>query len=238
MRTAELADETPHRLALGGLGEVKLTRLGRRVIVGFALSINCRFSAVHRGALYSLHLISLIGVREPGPASGRLPNAFDYPSRLLNVFDYPSLMVLELGSADQHLSIDDICLLTLDERVDFIAGCARLSRHLRPDGGGCLCHFPAFVTLPIAAFATLVAAGHPGRSSAYTDLVSIGYVCADKIGLKDKLLYEKFLRNLVARDRESVDGMDLEHLEKRAAACILESYGIRLSVGDRAPGPS
>ena len=40
-----------HRFAHRGGNEVKLTGLGRRqIIAGFDLSINCRFSAVHRGA--------------------------------------------------------------------------------------------------------------------------------------------------------------------------------------------
>jgi hypothetical protein len=56
VRTAKLAYETPHRLALGGGGEVELTSLGRRPgIVGFALSINCRFSAVHRGLFLTVN---------------------------------------------------------------------------------------------------------------------------------------------------------------------------------------
>ena len=51
VRAPELAHEDPHRLAHRGRDEVELTCLGQPAeIAGFALSINCRFSAVHRGA--------------------------------------------------------------------------------------------------------------------------------------------------------------------------------------------
>jgi hypothetical protein len=51
MWTAQLADETPDRLARRRGLEVELTGLGRPLVVaGFALSISGRFSAVHRGA--------------------------------------------------------------------------------------------------------------------------------------------------------------------------------------------
>src|SRR5262245_21122432 len=50
MRTAQLAHQTPHRLARRRGLEVELTGLGRPLVVaGFDLSISGRFSDVHRG---------------------------------------------------------------------------------------------------------------------------------------------------------------------------------------------
>ena len=50
MRTSELADESADGFARRRRNEVELTGLGRPgENAGFAVSINCRFSTVHRG---------------------------------------------------------------------------------------------------------------------------------------------------------------------------------------------
>jgi hypothetical protein len=59
VRAAQLADESADRLAHRGRDEVELTSLDRPPpMAGFAVSVNGRFSAVHRGTIIPLHRLS------------------------------------------------------------------------------------------------------------------------------------------------------------------------------------
>jgi hypothetical protein len=139
-------------------------------------------------------------------------------------------------SAAHLLGPADLQGLALAERIAFLKGMERLlgPRLGKTEARHCICHMPACVLLPVAAFASLLRDDVKSARKAWGAFAKIRRWCAERlpgidghVGLAD-MSFEAFIAAVAGpRPLLLLDlGEPLESKAKRAAVQMLAAYGI------------
>ena len=92
-------------------------------------------------------------------------------------------------STERELKANDVEGLTREERVSFLKGVALLLEGRLISGKHCICHMPAAVILPVAAYASLLREDVGLARKIWKTFAKIPRLCAEK--LKDELKIKK-----------------------------------------------
>jgi len=137
-------------------------------------------------------------------------------------------------TAAHPLGPADIMSLPLAERIAFLKGIERLMgpRLGKSEAKYCICHMPAGVLLPIAAFASLLRDDLASARKAWGAFAKIRRWCAERLPGVDGhqglggVSFEEFVTSLEGNQLLLNLEVSLEAKALRAAAKMLAAYGI------------
>jgi len=137
-------------------------------------------------------------------------------------------------TAAHPLGPADIMSLPLSERIAFLKGIERLMgpRLGKSEAKYCICHMPAGVLLPIAAFASLLRDDLTSARKAWGAFAKIRRWCAERLPGVDGhqglggVSFEEFVTSLEGNQLLLNLEVSLEAKALRAAANMLAAYGI------------
>lgn len=87
-------------------------------------------------------------------------------------------------STERELKANDVEGLTREERVSFLKGVALLLEGRLISGKHCICHMPAAVILPVAAYASLLREDVGLARKTWKAFAKIPRLCAEKLQIK------------------------------------------------------
>jgi hypothetical protein len=87
-------------------------------------------------------------------------------------------------STERDLKANDVEGLTREERVSFLKGVALLLEGRLISGKHCICHMPAAVILPVAAYASLLREDVGLARKTWKAFAKIPRLCAEKLQIK------------------------------------------------------
>ena len=87
-------------------------------------------------------------------------------------------------STERELKANDVEGLTREERVSFLKGVALLLEGRLISGKHCICHLPAAVILPVAAYASLLREDVGLARKTWKAFAKIPRLCAEKLQIK------------------------------------------------------
>ncbi len=167
----------------------------------------------------SLDVFCMIGVLPARRVRQQLMDSFDAQSFL-------RLKQLQCDPASPcpNFKPEDVALLTLEERADFIEGVIMLHRSLKPAVGQLL-DWPPAIQLPLVALASLLAKNHSSCAENFRLIQSTEWVQIKALKLSAGLGYEEWLRSLAKEAGHDGRAVRSE-LERQAAPqlCLIVGY--------------
>ena len=115
-------------------------------------------------------------------------------------------------STERDLKANDVEGLTREERVSFLKGVALLLEGRLISGKHCICHMPAAVILPVAAYASLLREDVGLARKTWKAFAKIPRLCAEKLQIKKeegdehldlrKLTFDQFIAEVTGSRRD------------------------------------
>ena len=115
-------------------------------------------------------------------------------------------------STERDLKANDVEGLTREERVSFLKGVALLLEGRLISGKHCICHMPAAVILPVAAYASLLREDVGLARKTWKAFAKIPRLCAEKLQIKKeegdehidlrKLTFDQFITEVTGSRRD------------------------------------
>lgn len=115
-------------------------------------------------------------------------------------------------SAERELKANDVEGLTSEERVSFLKGVALLLEGRLISGEHCICHMPAAVILPVAAYASLLREDVGLARKTWETFAKIPRLCAEKLQIEKeegdehrdlrKLTFDQFITEITGSRRD------------------------------------
>ena len=115
-------------------------------------------------------------------------------------------------STERELKANDVEGLTSEERVSFLKGVALLLEGRLISGKHCICHMPAAVILPVAAYASLLREDVGLARKTWKAFAKIPRLCAEKLQIKKeegdehldlrKLTFDQFITEVTGSRRD------------------------------------
>jgi len=115
-------------------------------------------------------------------------------------------------STERDLKANDVEGLTREERVSFLKGVALLLEGRLISGKHCICHMPAAVILPVAAYASLLREDVGLARKTWKAFAKIPRLCAEKLQIEKeetdehldlrKLTFEQFIAEVTGSRRD------------------------------------
>ena len=133
-------------------------------------------------------------------------------------------------STERELKANDVEGLTREERVSFLKGVALLLEGRLISGKHCICHMPAAVILPVAAYASLLREDVGLARKTWKTFAKIPRLCAEKLQIRReegehhldlrRLTFDQFISELTGDRR----GLSESELGRLAADRIEEAF--------------
>jgi len=121
-------------------------------------------------------------------------------------------LVLRGFSTERDLKVNDVEGLTREERVSFLKGVALLLEGRLISGKHCICHMPAAVILPVAAYASLLREDIGLARKTWKAFAKIPRLCAEKLQIEKeegdehldlrKLTFDQFITEVTGSRRD------------------------------------
>ena len=115
-------------------------------------------------------------------------------------------------STERDLKANDVEGLTREERVSFLKGVALLLEGRLISGKHCICHMPAAVILPVAAYASLLREDVGLARKTWKAFANIPRLCAEKLQIEKeetdehldlrKLTFDQFITEVTGSRRD------------------------------------
>ena len=115
-------------------------------------------------------------------------------------------------STERELKANDVEGLTREERVSFLKGVALLLEGRLISGKHCICHMPAAVILPVAAYASLLREDVGLARKTWKAFAKIPRLCAEKLQIKKeegdehfdlrKFTFDQFIAEITGSRRD------------------------------------
>ena len=115
-------------------------------------------------------------------------------------------------STERDLKANDVEGLTREERVSFLKGVALLLEGRLISGKHCICHMPAAVILPVAAYASLLREDVGLARKTWKAFAKIPRLCAEKLQIEKeetdehldlrKLAFDQFIEEVTGSRRD------------------------------------